>query len=742
MIHVSNCASSLRLMTASSLVVVAGLVFVSAARAVDFDFNAASGNYNVAGNWVDLTGVASPAVPTVVDRAFVRNNGTVTVNSNVAALQMRIGYGNVVTAADYNGNGTVDAADYVLWRKGGPLQNDATPADVGPDDYLLWRRTFGAAAGLQNLGAPGTLNWTAGEITGTGPIGGDPYSGGPDIRVGRVETTSAVLYDITGTVVQNGPSTKLLLPYRQSQLTIGDGTSTTNNPTSSYTLMDGTIGLAIGSSVFQNDGTNGNNGIHVRNGTFAMAGGQIIDVTPPEYFTGGALVSQRFLTVATATGVGVGNESVATATLSGGNINVLGGFRVATANHSRGYLNINGPVTIVTGGDTSIGYQPNTNGINAVGEMNMSAGSLQVGRTDIMDIDPNTGLPRIATALNGRFQIGDRGLGKLNMSGGSISVTRNVRVTNQAAAGGSIITMTGGSITTPGLEMRVVAAVGPDDGASIILDGPTATFTTTGVGASPTTIGNNGKALFEVRQGTAILGGAGSTIEVGSTALSAATINVKGGKLTLGGRLNRANLASTAPDINLTGGTLEFNNTTSAGAHIFYADLNNEGSKLVAKPNAVQLVQVGSGSPSVPANFAMTSGSWDIEIGAHNIFTGADSFNIPTGTASLTGGMLNISYLAGFTPNLNEEFRILRASLGTTLTGGAVSITGAGAGSWSLIEVPISGTDEEIRLKFVGPGAGAGLGGQSAPIPEPSSAALAVLALVAMFSGSRKRTSA
>ena len=30
-------------------------------------------------------------------------------------------------SGDYNGNGVVDMADYVLWRNGGPLQNDPTP---------------------------------------------------------------------------------------------------------------------------------------------------------------------------------------------------------------------------------------------------------------------------------------------------------------------------------------------------------------------------------------------------------------------------------------------------------------------------------------------------------------------------------------------------------------------------------------------------------------------------------------
>lgn len=47
---------------------------------------------------------------------------------------------------DYNNNGTVDAADYVLWRKGGPLQNDPTPG-VQPADYDFWKAHFGRTAG-------------------------------------------------------------------------------------------------------------------------------------------------------------------------------------------------------------------------------------------------------------------------------------------------------------------------------------------------------------------------------------------------------------------------------------------------------------------------------------------------------------------------------------------------------------------------------------------------------------------
>jgi autotransporter-associated beta strand protein len=45
---------------------------------------------------------------------------------------------------DYNNNGVVDGADYVVWRNGGPLQNEvATLGSVTPEDYTEWRARFG-----------------------------------------------------------------------------------------------------------------------------------------------------------------------------------------------------------------------------------------------------------------------------------------------------------------------------------------------------------------------------------------------------------------------------------------------------------------------------------------------------------------------------------------------------------------------------------------------------------------------
>jgi hypothetical protein len=54
----------------------------------------------------------------------------------------------VAVPGDYNNNGVVDAGDYVLWRKGGPLANEVdTPGTVNQADYTEWRARFGNPSG-------------------------------------------------------------------------------------------------------------------------------------------------------------------------------------------------------------------------------------------------------------------------------------------------------------------------------------------------------------------------------------------------------------------------------------------------------------------------------------------------------------------------------------------------------------------------------------------------------------------
>jgi hypothetical protein len=63
---------------------------------------------------------------------------------------------------DYNNNGTVDAADYVLWRNNvgqpaGTLPNDNTGVAIGDPQYSLWRSNFGnppSGAGGQFAAVP------------------------------------------------------------------------------------------------------------------------------------------------------------------------------------------------------------------------------------------------------------------------------------------------------------------------------------------------------------------------------------------------------------------------------------------------------------------------------------------------------------------------------------------------------------------------------------------------------------
>jgi hypothetical protein len=73
---------------------------------------------------------------------------------------------------DYNANGTVDAADYVLWRENlngtVTLPNDATPGNVTPEDYTVWRTNFGlggsgtrAGAATQSVPEPSSIAFSA-----------------------------------------------------------------------------------------------------------------------------------------------------------------------------------------------------------------------------------------------------------------------------------------------------------------------------------------------------------------------------------------------------------------------------------------------------------------------------------------------------------------------------------------------------------------------------------------------------
>lgn len=75
-------------------------------------------------------------------------------NTALSPSQFLFAPATTILAGDYNNNGKVDAADYVLWRNGGPLANEtATPGSATPEDYTVWRSNFGNSGSGTGVGA-------------------------------------------------------------------------------------------------------------------------------------------------------------------------------------------------------------------------------------------------------------------------------------------------------------------------------------------------------------------------------------------------------------------------------------------------------------------------------------------------------------------------------------------------------------------------------------------------------------
>jgi hypothetical protein len=105
----------------------------------------------------DVTTTSSPGNNHTLQSFILRQNGTATDNRIPPGIiydELRVGtsWADVTPGVpgDYNGDGTVDGADYVLWRKGGLLKNEVSQRGVtNAADYTEWRARFG------NPGGPG-----------------------------------------------------------------------------------------------------------------------------------------------------------------------------------------------------------------------------------------------------------------------------------------------------------------------------------------------------------------------------------------------------------------------------------------------------------------------------------------------------------------------------------------------------------------------------------------------------------
>jgi hypothetical protein len=107
------------------------------------DFTPSAGNSFNLFDWGSVSGTfATLSLPTLA--------GGLTWNTSLLYSTGVISVAAAGIPGDYNSNGTVDAGDYVLWRKynntSTTLPNDATPG-TNASDYTVWRAHFGQPPG-------------------------------------------------------------------------------------------------------------------------------------------------------------------------------------------------------------------------------------------------------------------------------------------------------------------------------------------------------------------------------------------------------------------------------------------------------------------------------------------------------------------------------------------------------------------------------------------------------------------
>lgn len=107
-----------------------------------------------------LVGITGFRLEVLADNSFPDAGPGRNSNGNFVLTEFQVDASSL--PGDYNNNGVVDAADYVLWRNGGPLANEVdAPGTVNGADYTAWRARFGNSSGggsnLEGSGVPEPL---------------------------------------------------------------------------------------------------------------------------------------------------------------------------------------------------------------------------------------------------------------------------------------------------------------------------------------------------------------------------------------------------------------------------------------------------------------------------------------------------------------------------------------------------------------------------------------------------------
>jgi hypothetical protein len=91
-------------------------------------------------NWGTLEGVFSSLQLPSLGSSLAWDTSDLYSSGELSVVAVGLG-------GDYNDDGAVDAADYVIWRKGGPLLNEVdVPGAINETDYDAWQTRFGTTA--------------------------------------------------------------------------------------------------------------------------------------------------------------------------------------------------------------------------------------------------------------------------------------------------------------------------------------------------------------------------------------------------------------------------------------------------------------------------------------------------------------------------------------------------------------------------------------------------------------------
>lgn len=339
--------------------------------AADYDWNAATADFNNPANW-SLGGNPAPGVPGPADTANVANGGNAQWTTNLAKTVLELRAGNGASGA--------------VSISGGNVFNSANGAYVG-------RQTGAANTGTLTVSGTGTIfNVNAGNT----------HVGTVSTAVGTVDTGSTGVLNISSGAVYNHT------PNGDESFIIGNNTPAVVNTPGQAGTYKGTLNV--------NGGT-----LNVLNGSrlyIAQSPGSVGEVN----VTGGGAIN------VTDDWIVVGRGGQGKLTLANGTITKSGGNNFAVGDLAgTGVVDHTGGTLAINGGELFVGL-----GVGATGTYNLKPGAAvtvanwtaigRSGGTGILNIDGGT----ITKTGGGNFMVGARDGGRsdgtVNQNGGTLDI--------------------------------------------------------------------------------------------------------------------------------------------------------------------------------------------------------------------------------------------------------------------------------------------------------------------------------